>query len=146
MPPDNGVGSNDGKRTAGFRKQVTDPTQERSVDGRKWQSARFAPSQHDDLLSQHQHLGPQRRAGPEQIDDSLKNYPAEIQHAAEDHPILRLMPTGWNLRQGQVTRIPQGKTAAQAGIYRRRTQGRIRNAADDQKGTTRSLPDGQSGI
>jgi hypothetical protein len=101
MPPDNGVGSNDGKRTAGFRKQVTDPTQERSVDGRKWQSARFAPSQHDDLLSQHQHLGPQRRAGPEQIDDSLKNYPAEIQHAAEDHPILRLMPTGWNLRQGQ---------------------------------------------
>jgi hypothetical protein len=64
-------------------------------------NARFAPSQHDDLLSQHQHLGPQRRAWPEQIDDSLKNYPAEIQHAAEDHPILRLMPTGWNLRQGQ---------------------------------------------
>jgi len=105
MPPDNGVGSNDGKRTAGFRKQVTDPTQERSVDGRKWQSARFAPSQHDDLLSQHQHLGPQRRAWPEQIDDSLKNYPAEIQHAAEDHPILRLMPTGWNLRQGQVLEV-----------------------------------------
>ena len=47
---------------------------------------------------------------------------------------------------GPVTKIPQGKTAAQAGIYRRRTQTRIRNAADDQKGTTRSLPDGQSGI
>jgi hypothetical protein len=101
MPPHHGVGSNDGELTAGFRKQVTDPTQQHSVDGQKWQTARFAPSQHDDLLSQHQHLGPQRRAWPEQIDDSLKNYPAEIQHAAEDHPILRLMPTGWNLRQGQ---------------------------------------------
>ena len=52
-----------------------------------------------------QHLGPQRRAWPEQIDDSLKNYPAEIQHAAEDHLILRLMPTGWNLRQGLVSEI-----------------------------------------
>ena len=47
---------------------------------------------------------------------------------------------------GPVTKIPQGKTAAQAGIYRRRTQTRIRNAADDQKGTTLVLPDGQSGI
>jgi hypothetical protein len=102
MPPHHGVGSNDGERTAGFRKQVADPAQDHSVNGRKWQTARFAPSQHDDLLSHHQHLGPQRRAWPEQIDDGLKNYPAEIQHAAEDHPILRLIPTGWNLRQGQV--------------------------------------------
>jgi hypothetical protein len=31
-----------------------------------------------------------------------KNYSAEIQHPAEDHPILRLSPTAWNLRQGQV--------------------------------------------
>jgi hypothetical protein len=28
-------------------------------------------------------------------------FAAEIQHPAEDHPILRLTPTGWNLRQGQ---------------------------------------------
>src|SRR4029453_3514060 len=35
MPPHHGVGSNDGERTAGFRKQVTDPTQEHPVDGRK---------------------------------------------------------------------------------------------------------------
>jgi hypothetical protein len=34
------------------------------------QTARFAPSQHEVLLSQHQDLGFQRRAGPEQIDDS----------------------------------------------------------------------------
>jgi hypothetical protein len=81
MPPNHGVGSNDGERTAGFRKQVTDPTQEHSVGGRKLQTARFAPSQHDDLLSQHQDLGLQRRACPEQINDSFKNYPAEIQHA-----------------------------------------------------------------
>jgi hypothetical protein len=34
---------------------------------------------------------------------SKKNYSAEIQHPAEEHPILRLTPTGWNLRQGQAT-------------------------------------------
>jgi hypothetical protein len=73
---------------------VTDPTQDHSINGRKWQTARFAPLQHDDLLSQHDDLGLQRHAWPEQIDDSLKNYPAKIQHAVEDHPILRLMPTG----------------------------------------------------
>jgi hypothetical protein len=33
--------------------------------------------------------------------DNPKNYSAEIQHPAEDHPILRLSPTAWNLRQGQ---------------------------------------------
>jgi hypothetical protein len=80
---------------------VTDPTQDHSINARKWQTTRFAPSQHDDLLSQHQDLSLQRRAWSEQINDSLKNYPAEIPHATEDHPILRLMPTGWNLRQGQ---------------------------------------------
>jgi hypothetical protein len=73
---------------------VTDPTQDHSVDGRKWQTPRFAPSQHDDLLSQHQDLGFQHRAWPKQIDHRLKNYPAKSQHPAEDHPILRLMPTG----------------------------------------------------
>ena len=56
MPPNHGVGSNDGERTAGFRTQVTNPTQEHSVDDRKRQTARFAPSQHNDLLSQHQNL------------------------------------------------------------------------------------------
>jgi hypothetical protein len=64
------------------------------TSSRRRQTARFAPSQHDDLLSQHQDLGLKRRAGPEQIDDGHKNYPAEIPHAAEDHPILPLMPTG----------------------------------------------------
>jgi hypothetical protein len=52
-------------------------------------------------LPQHEDLGFQRRARSEQINDNLKNYSAEIQHPAEDHPILRLSPTGWNLRQGQ---------------------------------------------
>jgi hypothetical protein len=80
---------------------VTDPTQDHSINARKWQTTRFAPSQHDDLLSQHKDLSLQRRAWSEQINDSLKNYPAEIPHATEDHPILQLMPTGWNLRQGQ---------------------------------------------
>ena len=43
----------------------------------------------------------------EQIDDNPKNYSAEIQHPAEDHPILRLTPTGWNLRQGQGRKGPE---------------------------------------
>jgi hypothetical protein len=60
-------------------------------------------SQHNDLLPQHQDLGFQRRARSEQIDDNPKNYSAEIQHPAEDHPILRLTPAGWNLRQGQAS-------------------------------------------
>src|SRR5262245_48065153 len=51
-------------------------------------------SQRDDLLPQHEDLGLQRRAWSEQIDDNPKNYSAEIQHPAEDHPILRLTPTG----------------------------------------------------
>ncbi|MEJ2374460.1 MAG: transposase [Pseudolabrys sp.] len=59
------------------------------------------PSQHDDLLSQHEDLGFHRRARPEQIDENPKNQSAEIQHPAEDHPIPPLTPTGWNLRQGQ---------------------------------------------
>jgi hypothetical protein len=104
MPPNHGVGSNDGERTAGFRKQATNPTQEHSVDDRKRQTARFAPSQHNDLLSRHQDLSFQYCPWPKQIDDSPKDHSAESQHLAEDHPILQLMPTGWNLRQGQAAR------------------------------------------
>jgi hypothetical protein len=62
-------------------------------------------SQHDDLLPQHEDLGFQRRARSDQIEDNPKNYSAEIQHPAEDHPILRLTPTGWNLRQGQGSEV-----------------------------------------
>jgi Multicopper oxidase len=36
-----------------------------------------------------------------QIDDSPKNHSAERQHPAEDQPILRPKPIGWNSRQGQ---------------------------------------------
>jgi hypothetical protein len=63
-------------------------------------SDRACPSQHNDLLPQYEDLGFHRRPRPEQIDDKPKNQSAEIQHPAEDHPILRLAPTGWNLRQG----------------------------------------------
>jgi hypothetical protein len=55
------------------------------------------------LLPQHENLGLQRHARPQQIDDNPKFYSAEIQHPAEDHPILRLSPTVWNLRQGQAS-------------------------------------------
>jgi hypothetical protein len=35
MPPNYGIGSNDGERVAGLRKQVADPTQNDLVDGKK---------------------------------------------------------------------------------------------------------------
>jgi hypothetical protein len=73
-----------------------------AFDGLKWQPTGPPSSQDDDLLPQHQDLGFQRRAPSEQIEDNPDNYSAEIQHPAEDHPILRLTPTGWNLRQGTV--------------------------------------------
>ena len=66
-----------------------------------WHPTGPTSSQHNDLLPQRQDLGFQRRARPEQIDDNPKNYSAEIQHPAEDRPILRLTPTGCKLRQGQ---------------------------------------------
>ena len=101
MPANNGIRPNNSERLTGLRKQLADPTQNHLVDGQKWHPTGPTSSQHDDLLSQHQDLGFQRRARSEQIDDNPKNYSAEIQHPAGDHPILRLTPTGWNLRQGQ---------------------------------------------
>jgi chromate reductase, NAD(P)H dehydrogenase (quinone) len=101
MPANNGIRPNDGERLAGLRKQLADPAQNHPVDGPKWHPTGATSSQHDDLLPQHEDLGFQRRARSEQINDNLKNYSAEIQHPAEDHPVLPLSPTGWNLRQGQ---------------------------------------------
>jgi len=48
-------------------------------------------------------VGRECGALPDEIDDNPKNHSAQIQHPAEDHPILRLSPTGWDLRQGQVS-------------------------------------------
>jgi hypothetical protein len=39
-----------------------------------------------------------RRALSKQFDHNRKNQSAEIHHPAENHPILRFTPTGWNLR------------------------------------------------
>ena len=50
---------------------------------------------------------------------------------------------------GPVTKIPPGKTTDPHAVRPFRgnaRRARFRNASDDQKGTTRSLPDGQSGI
>jgi hypothetical protein len=89
MPANNGIRPNNSERLR-LRKQLADPTQNHLVDGQKWHPTGPTSSQHDDLLSQHQDLGFQRRARSEQLDDNPKNYSAEIQHPAEDHPILRL--------------------------------------------------------
>ena len=81
MPPNHGVGPNDGECLAGLRTQVTEPSQHYPVDGQKWDPTRPAPSQHNDLLSQRQVLGLERCAWPAQIDDNPQNYPAQIQHS-----------------------------------------------------------------
>jgi len=73
MPPDHSVRSYDGKGFAGFRKQMADPTQNHPVGGQKLHPTGPAPSQHDDLLPQHEDLGFHRRERPEQIDDNPKN-------------------------------------------------------------------------
>jgi hypothetical protein len=38
------------------------------------------------------------RAAVEQVDRKRNNQSAEVQHPTQDHPILRLTPTRWNLR------------------------------------------------
>jgi hypothetical protein len=101
MPANNGSRPNDSERLTGLWKQLADPTQNHPVDGQKWHPTGPTSSQHNDLLPQHKDLGFNRRARPEQIGDNPKNYSAEIQHPTEDHPILRLKPTVWNLRQEQ---------------------------------------------
>src|SRR5512139_1146668 len=55
---------------AGFRKQLADPTQNHPIDSQKWHPIGPAPSQHDDLLPQHEDLGFHRPARPEQTDDN----------------------------------------------------------------------------
>jgi hypothetical protein len=87
-------------RFACLRKQLADPAQNHPVNGSKWHPTGPAPSQYDDLLTQHEVLGLHGRARPEQVDDNSNNQSAEIHHPAEDRPILRFTPTGWNLRQG----------------------------------------------
>ncbi len=57
-------------------------------------TAQFAPSQHDDLLSQHYDLGFQDCPRSSQIDDGPKDQSEEIQHPVQDRPILRFKPIG----------------------------------------------------
>jgi hypothetical protein len=78
MPANNGIRPNNSERLTGLRKQLADPTQNHLVDGQKWHPTGPTSSQHDDLLSQHQDLGFQRRARSEQLDDNPKNYSANI--------------------------------------------------------------------
>ena len=50
---------------------------------------------------------------------------------------------------GPITKIPPGRTTDPHAVRPFRgnaRRARFRNSTDDQKGTTRSLPDGQSGI
>jgi len=65
MPPKHGVGLEYGEGLAGLRIQATDPSENHPVDGYKWHPTGPTPSEHNDLLSQHQDLGFQRRASSE---------------------------------------------------------------------------------
>jgi len=60
------------------------------------------PTQHDDLLSEHQNFGFKRRSRPKQVSDQAQDGPAEIPHPTQDCPIRRQLPTGSDLRQGQL--------------------------------------------
>jgi len=102
VPPNHGIGSNDGERAAGLRKQVADPTQNEPVDSQKWHPIWLAPAQHDDLLFEHQDFGFQRCSRPKQVNDQTEDQPAEIAHPTQDRPILSRLPTGSDLRQGQL--------------------------------------------
>ena len=84
--------------STGLWKQLADPTQNHPVDSQEWHPTGPAPSQYNDLLTQHEDLGLQGRTRPEKIDYKTDGKFAEIQHPAEDHPILRYTPTGQNLR------------------------------------------------
>jgi hypothetical protein len=62
----------DGERVANIRKQPADPTEYQPVRGHEWQSGRFTPAQHGDLLPKHEDFCFQRRSRPKQIDDETK--------------------------------------------------------------------------
>jgi hypothetical protein len=111
MPPHHGIRPDNGKRFAGVRKQLADPAQNHPVDGQKRYPTGPPSSQHNDLLTQDKDLGFHHRARPKQVDHKRNNQSAEIHHPAEDHPILRLRPTGWNLRKASVR--PRGRGTGQ---------------------------------
>jgi hypothetical protein len=60
MPTNHGIRSNGGERLADLRKQAADPTQDKPVDSQKWHPIWLVPSQHDDLLFEHEDFGFQR--------------------------------------------------------------------------------------
>jgi hypothetical protein len=91
----------DGECGIGTRNKPTDPTQNDPIDRKKWQPTWLTPTQYDDLLSEHQDFGFQRRSRPKQVNDQAEDQPAEIPHPTQDCPILRRLPTGSDLRQGQ---------------------------------------------
>jgi len=65
MPPKHSVGLDYGERLASLRTQGTDPSENHSIDGYKRHPTAPTTSEHNDLLSQHQDLGFQRRAWSE---------------------------------------------------------------------------------
>ena len=76
-----------------------------NVCGHERQSGWLASAQNVDLLPKHEDFCFQRRPRSKQIDDETKYQSDETQHPAQRRPILYDMPTGFNLRQGQVFNI-----------------------------------------
>ena len=101
MPANDGLRSYDGEGVAAVRKQPADPAQHHPVRGHEPQSGWLASAQNVDLLPKHDDFCFQRRPRSNQIDDETEYQSDEIQHPAQRRPILYVMPTGFNLRQGQ---------------------------------------------
>jgi hypothetical protein len=72
MSPNHGIRPDGGERFAGLWKQLADPAQNHPVDGQQWHSTGPAPSQHNDLLTQHEDLSFHRHPRTEEIDDNPK--------------------------------------------------------------------------
>src|SRR5215211_5832713 len=97
MPAHYGLRPDDGE-PARVRKQPVDPTEHQPVCGREWKSGCLTPTQHNDLLPEHEDFCFQRRSRSKQIDDELKYQSDEIRHPAQRRPILYVTPTEFNLR------------------------------------------------
>jgi hypothetical protein len=101
MPAHDSLRSYDGEGLASIRKQPADPAQHQPVRSHEWQSGWPTSAQNVDLLPKHEDFCFQCRPRSKQIDDETEYQSKETHHPAQRRPILRAMPNGFNLRQGQ---------------------------------------------
>ena len=97
---------NDGERLAGFRKQLADPTQNYPVDGQKWHQLGL-PRRSTMICCRNTRISASNAArGRNKSTTIPKIILQNIQHPAEDHPILHLYANWMKFTTGT------GETAA----------------------------------